>query len=486
MEKYVIDGWGTFRFKETEEQFLDNEKDFYSYYIKLTILLSGVGYFLVSIADYNSHGLASPFWIASSSRLFFLFVCVVKFIAIKRGVAVRTTIRLMFVNIVLNVTLLSWLIYTLNPDRTLEPIDEITMPVILLMTLILAQIPLKFLFSAAIYALTLYIFLLVWHFNVGGTYLINFTTMVVALVSIGLFLGRFLNASRRKEYAHRKEVEHLNKVLVDEMEERNQTKIELERVFKELKDSLRYAQSLQMTLMPPTSMLEEYFPDSFVLFKPKEEVSGDFYWVHNVGDKTIVVVADCTGHGIPGAFMSIFGLTLLKMIVKQRERVGVDLDAAMVLSELQSEVIDSMKTSDEARERRDGMDISLCIIDKKQRKLQFAGAFSDLWVVSNHDRLTKIKGVKMPIGIYVAKHEFVNHEVSLEQDDAIYLFTDGYKDQFGGQFGKRFMTKNLESLVVSIQDKRMKQQREYLYSMFKKWKYGYSQVDDMLIIGIRF
>jgi serine phosphatase RsbU (regulator of sigma subunit) len=240
-----------------------------------------------------------------------------------------------------------------------------------------------------------------------------------------------------------------------------------------------------MTLMPQDDEFERVFPSSFVLLRPREDVSGDFYWVREVGSKAIVVVADCTGHGIPGAFMSILGITLIQMITKQFDEK--QLDAALILSLLQKEVIETMKVSNEARARKDGMDISLCVVDKQRMTLQFAGAFSDLWVVrSQSQQVMKIKGVKMPVGIHQKYYEIINHDIQLSPGDTIYLLTDGYKDQFGGNRGKRFMSKNLEELVLSLQRLTMTEQRKYLSNSFIKWKNGYTQVDDMLIIGIKF
>lgn len=486
MDNYKISTWGTFELPKTENEFYEHESSFFSYYIKLAILFSGIGYFIVSVADYFSHGFGEVLLMTFSIRLIFLIVCVIMFLYIHRGINIKNVIKLMFVNAIINISILVVIIMLLNPDRELDAIDEITLPVILLMLLVLSQIPLLYLAIIATYGFIVYTVFLILYFNVDSTYLVNFIAILLAIVVIGLFLGRFLNSTRRKDFTHLKEVEKLHDALLVEMGEKSKTQGELERVFNELKDSLNYAQSLQITLMPSENDMKIAFPDSFVLLKPKEEVSGDFYWVCSVGNKTIIVVADCTGHGIPGAFMSIFGLTLIKMIVKQFVNEGRLLDSAHLLRELETEVVETMKSNDEARERKDGMDISLCIVDKSLKTVQFSGAYSDLWIVRNKCELTKIKGVKKPIGIHFNSYEFVNHDIEFKTGDAIYLSTDGYRDQFGGIFGKRFMSKNLERFILSIQDKNMSAQKEALLNEFNSWKKGIGQVDDMLMIGVRF
>lgn len=486
MDNYKINKWGTFELQETENEFYEHESSFFSFYIKRIILLSGIGYFVVLIADYIKYGFGKVFLLTFFVRFLFLIICLIMYLYIHRGMKIKNIIRLMFVNSLLNLSLLVLLIYILNPDRQFNPIVGTSLPVVLLMLLVLTQMPHKLLTIMGGYGFIIYSVFVKFYFNVDAAYLVNFIGILLAIVGIGLVLGRFLNSIRRKDFTHMKEVELLHNALFIEVEERNQTQLELEKVFSELKDSLNYAQSLQMTLIPSENDMKTAFPDSFVLLKPKEEVSGDFHWVVTVGNKTIIVVADCTGHGIPGAFMSIFGLTLLKMIVKQFVNEGRLLDASHLLRELEMEVVETMKSNDEARERKDGMDISLCIVDKLNNSLQYSGAYSDLWIVRNKTELTRIKGVNKPIGIHFNSCDFINHDIGIHPGDTIYLFTDGYCDQFGGIFGKRFMSKNLERFILFIQDKNMSAQKEALLSEFNSWKKGVGQVDDMLMIGVRF
>jgi serine phosphatase RsbU (regulator of sigma subunit) len=198
-------------------------------------------------------------------------------------------------------------------------------------------------------------------------------------------------------------------------------------------------------------------------------------------DDLVVVAADCTGHGVPGAFMSMLGVAFLNEIVN---RAG-NFVAAHILNELRAEVKKSLRQTGKKDEAKDGMDIALCIINNKEMKLQFAGAYNPLYLVRNKE-LIQLKADRMPIGIYYKeKDSFTNHTIEILRDDCIYLFSDGYIDQFGGKDGKKFLTRQFQELILSIHAKPMHEQKQVMSETLEKWKGRHDQLDDILVIGFK-
>ncbi len=253
-------------------------------------------------------------------------------------------------------------------------------------------------------------------------------------------------------------------------------------------DSIEYAKRIQTATLPPVDVLKNLLPKHFILYKPLQIVSGDFYWLTRKQGKIIVAVADCTGHGVPGAFMSMLGSALLNDIVNNMDV----LQANLILNELRDRVIQSLRQTGEADEARDGMDISLCVIDGDNMQLQYAGAHNPLYLI-REGKLTEVKADTMPIGISSeARRPFTNHQLTLLKDDAFYLFTDGYVDQFGGERRKRFMTSRLKSLLIEMHDKSMSDQKAILERRLQEWmgltglyEKEYGQIDDIVIMGIK-
>ena len=253
-------------------------------------------------------------------------------------------------------------------------------------------------------------------------------------------------------------------------------------------DSIEYAKRIQTATLPPDKVLKNLLPKHFILYKPLQIVSGDFYWLTKKQGKIIVAVADCTGHGVPGAFMSMLGSALLNDIVNNMEA----LQGNLILNELRDRVISSLRQTGEADEARDGMDISLCVIDREHLNLQFAGAHNPLYHI-RQGKLTELKADTMPIGISPeTKKPFKNHQLSLRKDDTLYLFTDGYVDQFGGEKRKRFKTSRLKSLLFDMQDKNMSDQKTMLEQTLHEWmglsglyEREYGQIDDIIVMGIK-
>jgi serine phosphatase RsbU (regulator of sigma subunit) len=280
-----------------------------------------------------------------------------------------------------------------------------------------------------------------------------------------------------------------------ELEEKNQ-KIEtayniIEDQHKDIKDSIRYAERLQSAILPTAQFNKTFGQNAFVFYKPKDIVSGDFYWIESAGDsgkeEVLFAAVDCTGHGVPGAFMSIVGHNILKQAVKEHHKIK----PSDILDELNLGLSETLRQTVEESSVKDGMDIALCSLRKNEASytLQYAGANNPLWIIrgTNGPTLEQIKGDKFPIGIFVGEklHKFNNHTVELFPGDSLYIFTDGYADQFGGEKGKKFKYKPLQELLLTIQDKSMAEQKEQLDRTLSAWKGNLEQVDDILIIGIK-
>lgn len=246
-------------------------------------------------------------------------------------------------------------------------------------------------------------------------------------------------------------------------------------------DSINYARWIQQAMFPPKENVKKLLKDYFILNRPRDIVSGDFYWLAEKENKVYLALADCTGHGVPGAFMSLLGMTFLKEIVTFSKGIC----ASVILDELRDRVIQSLHQTGKSDEARDGMELGLCILDYSKRKLQYSGAFRPLYLVRDHN-LTEIKGDKMPIGIYDEHHSFTCHEQHLQEKDTLYLFSDGYVDQIGGPKRKSFRSKNFRELLVKNHHKNMSEQQKLLESTLDEWKGSHEQIDDILVIGFRF
>jgi serine phosphatase RsbU (regulator of sigma subunit) len=248
----------------------------------------------------------------------------------------------------------------------------------------------------------------------------------------------------------------------------------------EIEDSIRYASRIQNAVLPASQDFTDLVPESFVFFRPRDIVSGDFYWVSKVENKLIISAADCTGHGVPGAFMSMLGVAFLNEIVNKDHIVKPDI----ILGKLREKVIEALQQQGISGEAKDGMDIVVISIDFIEMKLNYAGAYNPLLMVRN-TQLSEIAADKMPIAIYERMREFINHEIKIEKGDLFYFFSDGYEDQFGGPEGKKFKGKKFRELLVEISSRPMKEQKEIIESTFIKWKGVQDQVDDVVILGVR-
>jgi serine phosphatase RsbU (regulator of sigma subunit)/Tfp pilus assembly protein PilF len=251
---------------------------------------------------------------------------------------------------------------------------------------------------------------------------------------------------------------------------------------KEITDSIKYAKHLQLAILPPRTQVKRLVPDSFILYKPKDIVSGDFYWVEEWGGQILVAAADCTGHGVPGAFMSIVGSNLLQQAVFN---YGLS-KPCLILNSLNKNISNILHQSEETSTVKDGMDIALLSIHKAKRTIEFAGAYNPLWLIRNGE-LIEFAADKHPVGAFVGEElkQFKNREFESQPGDVLYIFTDGYADQFGGPKGKKFKYSQLKELLLKISTLDMEEQREMLNTTIESWKGNLEQIDDILLIGIR-
>jgi serine phosphatase RsbU (regulator of sigma subunit) len=237
--------------------------------------------------------------------------------------------------------------------------------------------------------------------------------------------------------------------------------------------------------LPPETYITELLNENFILYKPKEIVSGDFYWIKQVKHFILLVAADCTGHGVPGAFMSMLGISHLNEIVQSR---GIT-KANEVLNELRKQVKQSLRQSWQRHESRDGIDMALCVIDTKKSILQYSGANNPLYIISTINGKPDLKEIKadaMPVGVHFSKVKtFTNHEIKLNIGDTFYIFSDGYVDQKGGKDNKRFSSTRFKNMLLDIHDQAMYEQKEVIENVLKEWMGDHPQIDDILVIGAR-
>jgi len=294
----------------------------------------------------------------------------------------------------------------------------------------------------------------------------------VAIISVVLIHSRY--TLTKKEIIARMALAELNK----ELEIKNNIIVEKN---KDITDSINYAKRIQYAMLPHRKDILAAFPNSFVLFMPKDIVSGDFYFFHKNDKSVFIASADCTGHGVPGAFMSMIGSERLT------DAVQASSNTSEILSLLNNGIKTSLKQSENENSTWDGMDIAICSVDIVNRIVKYAGANRPLWIIrKGQTEVEEIKATKKAIGGYTEDSQhFDTHEIKLQQGDTFYLFTDGYADTFGGEKSKKVTTKRFKQLLIDIQSMTMKEQAKHLDGFIENWKAGIEQVDDILVIGIR-
>lgn len=255
-------------------------------------------------------------------------------------------------------------------------------------------------------------------------------------------------------------------------------KLIIEKKQKEITDSITYAKRLQTAILPPETYWKNHLPESFVLYQPKDIVSGDFYWLENVNNLVLFAAADCTGHGVSGAMVSVVCSNALTRTVKE---FGIT-EPDKILNKVRELVLETFAKSES--DIKDGMDISLCCLNIKTNELFWSGANNPLWYIRENN-LNEIKGDKQPIGKNDNPKPFISHTIQLQKQDTIYIFTDGYADQFGGEKNKKLMYKPLKNLLLEIHQQSLAEQKEILQQHFANWKGNIEQTDDVLIIGVK-
>jgi len=303
-----------------------------------------------------------------------------------------------------------------------------------------------------------------------GTIITLFIIIFLLVVGLGSILIRQIRITKR-----------INTKLAQKNDEVSLQRDKIIEQNKHITDSIVYAQRIQHAILPPQDIIAQNVPDHFILFKPRDIVSGDYYWMTQIDDIIIVTAADCTGHGVPGAFMSLLGITFLNEIVHEK---GI-IQPHEILNQLRIRIKESLNKEGNIEEYKDGMDMAICMIHKKTHELEYAGAYNSLYIIRDKE-LQEIKADKMPVGLSGRMDEsFTLQKTKLQENDSFYMFSDGYPDQFGGPKDKKFMTKKFKELLIQVQDKKMDEQKEILNSTIENWKGEAEQVDDILVIGIK-
>ncbi len=285
--------------------------------------------------------------------------------------------------------------------------------------------------------------------------------------------NELLEEKNRKITAQRDEIERQKEVAENQRDQIAYQK-------KHITDSIHYAQKIQRAILPSLELFTDEV-DHFVLYKPRDIVSGDFYWVDRVEDKQIIVTADCTGHGVPGAFMSMLGVSLLNEIILNRNIIAPH----EILNNLREMVIESLGQAQAGTEIKDGMDMTVTVIDFNEDKLYYAGANNPLYLIRDGE-LEQFKADKMPVAIHERMDDFNLVALDLKKGDTFYTFSDGYVDQFGGPKQKKFMSKNFKRVLLELQELDMISQGRRLDEIFEEYKADVEQIDDVVVIGVRY
>ena len=274
----------------------------------------------------------------------------------------------------------------------------------------------------------------------------------------------------------------------DEVEYVNSEIIKQKNVVEEAKEqivaSINYASNIQKAMLPSLQLLENNFENFFIFYEPRDIVSGDFYWFKNINNIKVIAIADCTGHGVPGAFVSMLGISLLNEIIVRNEITKV----SDVMDELRTKLINSLNQASEDNDGKDGMDLALCAIDVENLSMQYAGANNSLYIFrkeNNKNIMLEYKADRQPVGMYVKPKPFTNHIIKLKKNDVLYMFSDGYQDQFGGKRLQKFKINKLRNLILSIQDKSIKEQEIIIKQNYYNWKGETAQIDDVLLMAIK-
>jgi len=332
--------------------------------------------------------------------------------------------------------------------------------------------------------------------------LVNWVLLIclIAFTLIALLIYRSYRLKKRDNQLlslQKKKIEETNEELVTYQEELISQKEHLEvqqeivtnqrdkitEQKQKITDSIQYAKRIQDSILPPENLFQKAFKDYFVIFKPKDIVSGDFYWLKETNDHIFVAAADCTGHGVPGAFMSLLGVSFLNEVIESGHT-----DSAEILNRTRDRLKSILRQHLKTNEPRDGIDIGLCAINKKKKELQFSGAYNSLIIIKEdtkeNSELIEFKGDKMPIGShYKEDKDFTSKTFKVEGSDKFFLYTDGFVDQFGGAYNRKFLPNRFKDLLLSSKNGDMKIQKEVMVNGLENWMDNREQIDDILVLG---
>ncbi|PIP54057.1 MAG: hypothetical protein COX07_07415 [Bacteroidetes bacterium CG23_combo_of_CG06-09_8_20_14_all_32_9] len=329
------------------------------------------------------------------------------------------------------------------------------------------------------YGLLTFFFFLIWLIAEGIFYCNRFIKVQYKLIEEQKhevdIRNQYIEQHKKEIITQRVKIETQHNLVIAQMTTISNQK-------KELLDSIQYAYRIQCALLPPFYYVNQCIPDCFILYLPKAIVSGDFYFVEQSGDYTIVAAVDCTGHGVPGAMMSVIGYDLLNQAVK----INKITKPSDILSFLDAGVTDILRQTHNESGVKDGMDLSVVSIDRRMRTFEYAGAYNSIYFIHNK-QLTEVKSDKLQIGVNEdgITDVFTNNGLPVVKGDMLYLFSDGYADQFGGPKGKKLKYKQFQTILTEISGETVENQKQLINQKFMDWKGEQEQVDDILVIGIR-
>ena len=319
--------------------------------------------------------------------------------------------------------------------------------------------------------------------------------LIIGFLLISLFMILLVRASKKTNRSNEK-LNQTNEELKIAFDMLNEHKKQIEAAHSEITASITYAKYIQTSVLPKSETMKLHLGEHFIFYRPKEIVSGDFYWYTNIDRLSVFAAVDCTGHGVPGAFMSMLGTALLDEIIN-KERI---LNPGQILQRLRNGVIQSLQQHGESGEVKDGMDLALCVIDYDNMNLQYSGANSPIYIIRKKENeiieqtknissedfiLYELKGDRMPVSIHVSMENFTTHQFTLMEGDLIYLFSDGYADQFGGPQKKKLHYKSFKKILLNHCNEPIAEQKSSIESEFNAWKGENAQIDDVMVAGIR-
>ncbi len=294
-----------------------------------------------------------------------------------------------------------------------------------------------------------------------------------------------LNTVNNELHAKNQEINLQKSIIEDQHEFVKNQNVQISEQNEQITASIQYAGRIQEALLPPDSQIQDVINEYFVLFKPKDIVSGDFYWFKKINKNIVFAAADSTGHGVPGAFMSMLGIAFMNEIVTEEFHNSDSCSASTILDDLRDKVKNSLRQTGEEGQTKDGMDMALILLNTETLIMQFSGAYNPLYIVRNN-KLTEVPADKMPVGVYLKDSEpFSNKKAQLQKGDILYMFSDGYYDQFGGENGRKFMKKRFRELLEEVSAKPLVEQKQILENSLNEWQGENEQADDILVVGIK-